>query len=81
MSESQVPYQVTADDKSKVMTVLPLLDNGEGFGIDKLRQIFPKEGWNVIHAIADALVTEGKLTKSLQPLRGGKTKIWVYRKV
>jgi hypothetical protein len=75
------PYTPTNEEKAQALQLAQLLDQGSGFGAEKMRTIFPKQGWNVIHAILDGLVDSGQLTKSQVRLTGSKVSTWVYRKV
>jgi hypothetical protein len=67
------PLPVTIEDSNvtRLYDWFKLLDpNQEGVGLDKVRGVFPSDGWHVVLAHINVLLADGRVVKS--PVIGQK---------
>lgn len=65
-------HEILPENLNRLHDVFKLFDpQQQGLGLDKVRTIFPKEGWHYILQHVDALVEAGRLTKRPVTGKGG----------
>jgi hypothetical protein len=65
-------YPIEPKNLDRLHDVFKLLDpDREGLGLDKVRIVFPTDGWHFILQHVEALITAGRLTKRPVTGKGG----------
>lgn len=79
--ENNTPaIETTEENLNRLHTMFSMLDpNREGLGLNMVRNIFPREGWNVVLAHVNRLVEDGRLEKTPVMGRGGVVLYETYR--